>query len=70
MSADDNTTVSNVSVSCIVNGSDVIPGDYQGATGACKRHSFGLFDSRNGYHMAQSICVMSDPCLQEGLLEE
>merc|ERR550532_2726286 len=67
---DDNTLVFNVLDSSIVNGSNAIPGGYQGVTATYQRHNFGWFDNRNGYYVAQSICVVSGQCLTEAFFEE
>merc|ERR1711920_902610 len=67
---DDNTLVFNVLDSSIVNGSNVIPGGYQGVTATYKSHNFGFFDNRNGYYVAQSICLVSGQCLTEAFFEE
>jgi len=67
---DDNTLVGNILDSSIVNGSNVIPGGYQGVTGTYQRHNFGWFDNRNGYYLAQSICTVNGQCLIEGFVEE
>merc|ERR1719471_1072928 len=67
---DDNVIVFNVLESSIVNGSNVIPGGYQGVTATYKTHNFGWFDNRNGYYFAQSLCVVSGQCLTEGFFEE
>jgi len=67
---DDNVIVFNVLESSIVNGSNVVPGGYQGVTAEYKRHNFGWFDNRNGYYFAQSLCVVSGQCLTEGFFEE
>merc|ERR1719480_50386 len=67
---DDNTVVFNVLESSIVNGSNVVAGGYQGVTASYKRHNFGLFDNRNGYYVAQSICLVNGQCLTEAFIEE
>merc|ERR1719343_1648962 len=67
---DDNVIVFNVLESSVVNGSNVVPGGYQGITAEYKRHNFGWFDNRNGYYFAQSLCVVSGQCLTEGFFEE
>merc|ERR1711972_479523 len=67
---DDNVLVFNVLESSIVNGSNVVAGGYQGVTASYKRHNFGLFDNRNGYYVAQSICLVSGQCLSEAFFEE
>merc|ERR1711920_764228 len=70
VAVDDNTLVFNVLDSSIVNGSNVIPGGYQGVTATYKRHNFGLFDNRNGYYVAQSICLVNGQCLTEAFVQE
>merc|ERR1719203_2013391 len=70
VSIDDTTVVFNVLDSSNVNGSNVIPGGYQGVTATYGRHNFGLFDDRNGYYLEQYICVMSGQCLQKLFIEE
>merc|ERR1719343_585391 len=70
LAIDDNTLVFNVLDSSIVNGSNVIPGGYQGIAATYKRHNFGLFDNRNGYYFAMSICLVNGQCLTEGFLQE
>jgi len=67
---DDNTLTFNVLDSTIVNGSNVIPGGYQNVNATFKRHNFGLFDNRNGYYVAQSICLLNGQCLTEAFFEE
>merc|ERR1711920_1137824 len=67
---DDNTLVFNVLDSSIVNGSNAIPGGYQGITATYKSHNFGFFDNRNGYYLAQSICLVNGQCLTEAFFEE
>jgi len=70
VSIDDNTLVFNVLDSTIVNGSNAIPGGYQGITATFKRHNFGLFDNRNGYYVAQNICLVNGQCLTEAFFQE
>merc|ERR1719189_2675118 len=70
VSIDDTTLVFNVLDSSNVNGSNVIPGGYQGVTATYGRHNFGLFDDRNGYYLETYICVMSGQCLQKLFIEE
>merc|ERR1719476_1111755 len=70
LAIDDNVLVFNVLESSIVNGSNVISGGYQGVTATYKRHNFGLFDNRNGYYVAQSICLVNGQCLTELFIEE
>merc|ERR1740123_891501 len=70
LAIDDYTLVFNILDSSIVNGSSVIPGGYQGLAATYKRHNFGWFDNRNGYYLAQSICVVNGQCLTEGFFEE
>merc|ERR550539_1977767 len=67
---DDTVVVFNVLDSSSVNGSNVVPGGYQGVTATYKSHNFGWFDNRNGYYFAQSLCVVSGQCLTEGFFEE
>merc|ERR1719384_1493363 len=62
---DDNTLVGNILDSTVVNGSNVIPGGYQGVTGTFKSHNFGWFDNRNGYYLSESICLVNGQCLIE-----
>jgi len=70
VSINDNTLVFNILDSSIVNGSNVIPGGYQGLTATFQRHNFGFFDNRNGYYLAKSICVVSGQCLTEAFFQE
>merc|ERR1719340_368830 len=70
LAIDDNVLVFNVLESSSVNGSNVRAGGYQGVTATYKRHNFGLFDNRNGYYLAQSICLLNGQCLTEAFFEE
>merc|ERR550539_760021 len=70
LAIDDTVVVFNVLDSSSVNGSNVVPGGYQGVTATYKSHNFGWFDNRNGYYFAQSLCVQNGQCLTEGFFEE
>merc|ERR1719195_2274490 len=70
VAVDDNVLVFNVLESSIVNGSNIIPGGYQGVTATYQNHNFGWFDNRNGYYLAQSICLANGQCLTEAFFEE
>merc|ERR1719203_1707669 len=70
LAIDDNTLVFNILDSSIVNGSNVIPGGYQGLAATYKRHNFGWFDDRNGYYLAISICLVSGNCMTEAFVQE
>merc|ERR1719330_2195352 len=70
VSIDDMTLVFNILDSSVVNGSNVIPGGYQGVTLTYKRHNFGLWDNRNGYFAKKSICLVNGLCMTEAFVQE
>jgi len=56
--------------SSVINGSNVIPGGYQGVRATYQRVNFGWFDNRNGYYVEQSLCTVSGQCLMKAFVGE